>query len=257
MGLFEKKYCSVCGEKIKFLGNRKLEDGNLCKDCANKLSPWFEDRRSSTVEEIKAQLAYREENAKKVEAFTPTHIFGKLTTVQIDHANRQFLIAKTRDIKEENPDILSFDQIIGCDLDIDEDRDEEMRRLDDGSYVSYIPPRFKWYYTFTLTIHVNHPYFDDMKFDLNRGRICVESEGSGFSVFSSSSFNPRNHPAYVEYEDLAKIIIAALTEMHDISKADAEAANAPKTPVICPYCGATTTPDANGCCEYCGAPVAK
>lgn len=53
MGLFDKKYCDVCGEKIGLLGNRKLEDGNLCKECARKLSPWFSDRRSSTVEEIK------------------------------------------------------------------------------------------------------------------------------------------------------------------------------------------------------------
>ena len=30
------------------------------------------------------------------------------------------------------------------------------------------------------------------------------------------------------------------------------AAAAPKTAVICPCCGATTMPDANGCCEYCG-----
>ena len=36
MGLFDKKYCDVCGAKIGFLGNRKLEDGNLCKDCAGK-----------------------------------------------------------------------------------------------------------------------------------------------------------------------------------------------------------------------------
>ena len=34
MGLFDKKYCDICGEKIGLLGNRKLEDGNLCKDCA-------------------------------------------------------------------------------------------------------------------------------------------------------------------------------------------------------------------------------
>ena len=47
MGLFDKKYCDICGEKIGLLGNRKLEDGNLCKDCAKKLSPWFSDRRSS------------------------------------------------------------------------------------------------------------------------------------------------------------------------------------------------------------------
>lgn len=60
MGLFDKKYCDICGEKIGLLGNRKLEDGNLCKDCAKKLSPFFNDRRNSTVEEIRQQLAYRE-----------------------------------------------------------------------------------------------------------------------------------------------------------------------------------------------------
>lgn len=49
MGLFDKKICDICGEKIGLLGNRKLDDGNLCKDCAKKLSPWFEERRHSTV----------------------------------------------------------------------------------------------------------------------------------------------------------------------------------------------------------------
>ena len=34
MGLFDKKICDICGEKIGLLGNRKLDDGNLCKDCA-------------------------------------------------------------------------------------------------------------------------------------------------------------------------------------------------------------------------------
>ena len=53
MGLFDKKYCDICGEKIGLLGNRKLEDGNMCKDCASLLSPWFSDRKQSTVEEIK------------------------------------------------------------------------------------------------------------------------------------------------------------------------------------------------------------
>lgn len=72
MGLFDKKYCDICGEKIGLLGNRKLENGNLCKTCAKKLSPWFSDRRNSTVEEIKAQLAYREENRERVAAFHTT-----------------------------------------------------------------------------------------------------------------------------------------------------------------------------------------
>ena len=54
--IFEKKECSVCGGEIGLLGNRKLEDGNLCKECAKKLSPWFDDRRHSTVEQIEKQL---------------------------------------------------------------------------------------------------------------------------------------------------------------------------------------------------------
>ena len=54
--LFEKKQCSICGSDIGLLGNRKLEDGNCCKACAAKLSPWFSERRQSTVEDIKAQL---------------------------------------------------------------------------------------------------------------------------------------------------------------------------------------------------------
>ena len=62
MGLFDKKYCDICGSKIGLLGNRKLEDGNLCKDCAKKLSPWFSERRHSSVKDIREQLAYREEN---------------------------------------------------------------------------------------------------------------------------------------------------------------------------------------------------
>ena len=31
MGLFDKKYCDICGEKIGLFGNRKLEDGELCQ----------------------------------------------------------------------------------------------------------------------------------------------------------------------------------------------------------------------------------
>mgnify|MGYP000349813611 CR=1 FL=1 len=52
MGLFDKKICDICGEKIGLLGNRKLDDGNLCKDCA-KNCHHVEDRRHSTVEDIK------------------------------------------------------------------------------------------------------------------------------------------------------------------------------------------------------------
>ena len=41
----------------------------------------------------------------------------------------------------------------------------------------------------------------------------------------------------------------------EIKAAKAAAAAAPKMAVTCPWCGATTMPDANGCCEYCGGSV--
>ena len=79
MGLFDKKNCDICGEKIGLLGNRKLDDGNLCKNCARKLSPWFEERRHSTVEDIKRQLAYREQNKQLVQSFVVTRQFATNT----------------------------------------------------------------------------------------------------------------------------------------------------------------------------------
>ena len=84
MALFEKKYCDICGEKIGLLGNRKLEDGNLCKKCAAKLSPWFSERRQSTVDQIREQLAYREANRKEVEDIRVTKSLGGYTRVIID-----------------------------------------------------------------------------------------------------------------------------------------------------------------------------
>lgn len=106
MGLFDKKYCDICGEKIGLLGNRKLEDGNLCKDCAKKLSPWFSDRRRSTVEDIKGQLAYREENREKAAQFRTTRSFGEDWKVLLDEDHRWFTVTRARDLAEANPDTL-------------------------------------------------------------------------------------------------------------------------------------------------------
>ena len=92
MGLFDKKYCDVCGEKIGLLGNRKLEDGNLCKNCAKQLSPWFSERRHSTLADIKAQLAYREENKQAVKDFHVTLTLGKGMKVLVDEDAHKFMV---------------------------------------------------------------------------------------------------------------------------------------------------------------------
>ena len=170
-GLFEKKNCDVCGNKIGLLGNRKLEDGNLCKDCAAKLSPWFSERRHSTLAEIQQQLQYREANRTKVGLFNATRTIGKYYKVYIDDNKRQFMVTNAGKIADANPDVLDFSQITGCDLDVRENRSELKQKDKEGKSVSYNPPRFEYSYNFYCTIHVNTPYFDEMHFPLNAGAV--------------------------------------------------------------------------------------
>ena len=167
MGLFDKKYCDICGEKIGLLGNRKLEDGNLCKNCAAKLSPWFTERKQSTVEEIKEQLAYREANKEAVAAFPTTRTLGKDVKVLLDEDNGKFMVTSARNIAEANPDVLSFSDVTGCDLDIEEGRTEIEYEDREGNRHSFNPRRYAYNYDFYMVIHVNHPWFNQIRFRLN------------------------------------------------------------------------------------------
>ena len=177
MGLFDKKYCDICGEKIGLLGNRKLEDGNMCKDCAKKLSPFFSERRSSTIAEIKNQLAYREQNKQVLSSFAPTMNFGDDEKVYIDAMKGTFVVSRRNpgNWSDENPDVIPISNVMSCNLRIDEDRDEIFTKGKDGENISYNPPRYNFYYDFILEIKVNNPYFDEIEVNLNNTRV----EGMG------------------------------------------------------------------------------
>lgn len=165
MGLFDKKYCDICGSKIGLLGNKKLEDGNMCKDCQRLLSPWFSDRRHSRVEEIKAQLEYREANKAKVTAFTPTRVFGAKNQLLVDEGKGQFLVARSSRWSEENPDVLDLSMLTGYEAKLERDEDELKTKDGEGKKISYDPPRYEYEYEFKLKLRVDHPYFDEMNFE--------------------------------------------------------------------------------------------
>ena len=169
MGLFDKKYCDICGEKIGLLGNRKLEDGNLCKNCARKLSPFFSDRRNSTVEEIKQQLAYREENERRLADFHPDVTFGRLRKIYIDRAGAKFIVTTATNWRDENPDLISFSQVTGVDTDIHENKKEIYYKDDEGRSKSYNPRRYEYDYEFNVTILVDSPWFDKIELELSSG----------------------------------------------------------------------------------------
>ena len=193
--LFEKKVCDICGGEIGMLGNRKLDDGNLCKNCAKELSPWFSDRRHSTVEEIRQQLAYRDDNKKKVQMFQITRDFkGSNAHVFIDDQHGWFTIASRINV-ENNPDVLELSQITSCRLDVEQERTEEFYEDKEGNEQSYDPPRYNYSYDYKIEIGVRAPWFNEMRMSLNTFSIPEHDRGR-----------------ILDTENLGNQIVAALTQ---------------------------------------------
>lgn len=234
-GFFDKKVCSICGGDAGRVFTKKLEDGVLCKECAGKLSPFFSERRASSVEQIEQQLAYREANKADVDNFSVTRTLGGRMTVMLDEDACKFVVVNSgKNWRESNPDVVDFSQVTGVDIDVDESRSEDTYRDDEGNTKSYNPPRYTYDYDFYVTIHVNHDWFDTIKFQIN-----------------TSNIEKRNSAEYRAAEMRAHEIKDVLTS----ARQEAREAAAPKSNQICPFCGATTTPTATNCCEYCGGPL--
>ena len=241
MGLFdrftEKQYCVVCGSELgKLFGRTKLADGIICKNCAGKLSPYFNRARQSTTEQIKEQLAYREQNKAAVQGFHLTRTIGEAgTRVYLDEDAGKAIITSHRNWREANPDVLDYTQITGCNLDIKESKTEITRTDREGKEVSYNPPRYDIDYDFYVTLFVDSPYFSEIRFKVNQNRI-----------------DKRGSMEYRQAEETAEEIRKAFSEVRE----EVRAAAAPKAAVQCPHCLATTYPDANGRCEFCGGALA-
>lgn len=235
MGFFDKKYCDICEAKIGLLGNKKLEDGNMCKGCAELLSPYIEDRRHKTLEEIQEHLAYRLENEAEVDAFNVTRTLGGYYKVLLDEDTGKFIVTGDNNWQSGNPDVIPFSQVTGCQIDVRESRNELKFTDKDGNDVSFNPRQYDIDYDFYITIHVNSPWFNEINFQINNRRI--DNYGSA---------------EYRDMEQQANEIKAVLTEARQGTRESAVAANAPKTAKLCPFCGATTMPDERGCCEFCG-----
>ena len=251
--LFEKKECDICGGEIGLLGNKKLEDGNMCKTCARKLSPWFEDRKSSTIAQINEQLAYREANKDAVAAFNTSRILGEHYKVHIDDAAGKFMVVED-DIQEENPDVIDISAVTGCEVDVRE-RSQELKQTVDGKQQSYNPPRYKYFYDFEMIILVKHPYFDDMRFRINDCSVEINPHGP-MGIFTSRSINPRSDRDYMKYERMGEEIREALLNRSAPAPAPVAAPvqpaapAAPPRPKFCPGCGAPA--DGGKFCQNCG-----
>ena len=167
MGLFDSKNCDICGEKIGLLGNRKVEDGNVCKNCAAKLSPFMSGRRHTTLEDIKRHLEYREQNKQYVAQFNPNMVLGNTTKVYIDQSMGCFAVSRDRDWRSKNPDIIPLNQVSNVHTEVEEHKKELYTKDAEGKNVSYNPRQYEYSYEFEVEINVNSPYFDEIKFELS------------------------------------------------------------------------------------------
>lgn len=214
MDSFNKKVCGICGEKVGILNKRKLKDVNICKKCADLISPFFvTDQRKTTLAEVKEHLTYRELNKTKVATFNVTRTLGDVIKVLIDENTNKFIITSSIRWQSENPDVINFSQVTGC-----------------QTYIKkYTAENEGTYYNFHVKIHSNSRWLNKIEFKINKNG------------------KRKNSAEYLECE-------RQINEIKQIF-INIQQANAPKSPLTCPVCGAFTTPDANDCCEYCGKPI--
>lgn len=168
--VFDKKVCDICGGDIGLLGNRKLADGNLCKDCARKLSPWMTDRRQSTVEEISQHLAYREKNREVLATIHPTKVLGTGMKVYVDEAAGKFFVTRSGNWREQNPDVIDISQVVDVQTEVTEHRTEQYHNDREGNSVPFDPPRYDFSYEFETTLIIDSPYFNEIGFELTDDR---------------------------------------------------------------------------------------
>ena len=208
--LFAKKICDICGGEIGLLGNKKLEDGNCCKDCAKKLSPWFDERRHSTIEQIKAQLAYREQNEKELEGFSADVVLGDYYKMFIelkDGVPHRFVVSGANDFRANNSDIILFKNVYSCDLKIRDSRTEQKYTNEKNERVSYNPPRYEYHYDFYIELGIaNTPWFDDISLRINRSTLNLETVSRGNGIFIKD-FDPMLYPEYREMKAMCDEIV--------------------------------------------------
>ena len=191
MGLFSKKNCCICDGKVGLLGGLKLKDGHLCKECKKKLSPFFDGAKESTIDDIKKQLASREENYKKLDSLEINKIYGEFGVILIDEKNKKFVAVKDtsdglfkspktvksiEDVKDKNPDIIDFKDIEDVDVKVIQTLREEKQTVN-GQQVSYNPKHYTYMIGFDIIIKVNHPYIKLMRISIKNGTVQIYNEG--------------------------------------------------------------------------------
>lgn len=241
MAGFDKKHCHVCGKKVGFLSREDIEDGVICDDCAEQLSPLGPEPEMMNVSEVKRQLDYREKNKERVRSFQPTFKYDlkvQRMRVLIDENDETFMVTDCADneMRTVYPDVIDLADITECQFTYNTD--------DDYSYFGDDSP-YIYEYDFYLEIHLDHPYINEIKLRLND-----DSEFIHHPILEK--FNPVNYPQCERYMDTAEELMDALLgeDRKDDLYTD-ESGNSFKL-VKCPWCDSKCAMTRDGRCPNCG-----
>ena len=217
MGIFSKKECSICGDKSGLLSNKKLADGNLCRSCRARLSPFYEVTNRDTAAGIAAQLEYRERNRAELRLFRPSIAVGGAGKVFIDMDGGKFTLASERELREGNPDLFDLGGLRSCAFYA---REQIVKGDEDKS------DRFD--YHFYLKFTVEHPFLRSFSYGYSgvtvsstRNRIREEEIRkiytgqkdirTGLAAFITG-VDRKGTEEYLQQYALAQDMIGALTE---------------------------------------------
>lgn len=258
MGLFDAKYCDICGNKLGLLGNTKVEDGQLCKECGGKLSPYYQSRHQ-TLENVKKHLAYREQNQQALASFKADKVYGNSKKIYADTANRRFVVSRYSDFTKNNPDIISFDDVKKIERDIVEDRDEIMKEGEDGKAISYVPPRFKYEYSVYVKMTVeNENIGSSISVELSEGDRADNKFRDSFKKYSADAkeFVNAVKPGTIEEEAKTENKPVTASVKPETVQAKGEALPKYKKIIKCVKCGYTSNgPEIPRFCPNCADPI--
>ena len=170
----------------------------------------------------------------------------------------------------ENENVKESDYTYICNKDIEDSYRELKYRNSEGEMVSYSPRRYEYSYDFYAEIHINSPWFDKIRFRLNRNTLDLETVSQGFSVFAG---DPMHYPEYRQYKSICDELEQVFrlgaarqpmpgytvpdTSVYSpamqsyLAAAPAAPAPAPAGPKFCPNCGAPA--DGGKFCQSCGS----
>ena len=240
--LFEKKDCEICGGEIGLLGNTKLADGDMCKDCKAKLSPLFRVKNDTTVADILAQIAYREENEKALETFRPDEEFGTSDKLYVDTAAKKFAYSRYGDWKRAKADVIDFAQVTGVEIEEQDDTTEIEHENEETGETSSEEIAIVHFYA---DISVDSPYFDGIHICLSEDETIIPDG------------DDENRAKYTEFKRqmnrIKELLESGGAEEEPAEEEPAEeAAEEPAAGAgtVCASCGAEG--QTGKFCEYCG-----